>query len=395
MNVLIINAGSSSIKFQVINPESEKSLIKGMVDGIGLTTCRYEFEYEGEKNETSKEVKNHNEALKEVINTIEERIGLNNISAIGHRVVHGGEFYSSATIIDDSVIENIKDLCELAPLHNPHNLAGILACRDHFPDLIQVAVFDTAFHQTIPKENFMYAIPYDNYKDYKIRRYGFHGTSHKYIAQAASALLNKDSCSIISCHLGNGSSVTCIKDGKSIDTSMGFTPLEGLIMGTRSGDIDPEVVSYLSKKTGKDTDEIIKLLNKESGLKGICGYSDVRTIHDCAEKGDERCKLALDMFSHRLLKYIGAYMAELPTTDAIVFTAGIGQGAYYIREKICESLKFCGVIIDNNKNNEGRWIDKMLDITGEGSKVKVYVIATNEEAMIAKETMDIINRNRL
>ncbi|MBN2458473.1 acetate kinase [Candidatus Woesearchaeota archaeon] len=396
MNVLVINAGSSSVKFQVLDPATEKTMIKGIVDGIGLPTCEYRYTHKGKEHSIKQKIKDHNAAVKAVLETISELVGLDRINAVGHRVVHGGEYFSSAAVVNSDTIRKISELCELAPLHNPHNLSGIKACRKLLPKLKQAAVFDTAFHQSMPPHSFLYAIPYEYYKRYKIRKYGFHGTSHKYVAGIAAKMLKKplSRCNLVTCHLGNGSSVTAIQNGKSVDTSMGFTPLQGLIMGTRSGDIDPEVVSFLQDKLKKDRHEVINILNKRSGLKGICGYSDVRTIHEKALKGCKRCDLALDMFAFRFVEYIGAYVAELPSVDAIVFTAGIGEGAYYLRKKVCDMLKNIGVRINYKKNSKNRAVDYVDDITARGSKIKVFVIPTNEELMIAKETVDAIAKKR-
>jgi len=394
MNVLILNSGSSSLKFKVIDPGNEKLMLKGNIDGIGLPTCKFKYSFEGASSETARKIRDHHEAVERVIDNIRKFIGLENINAIGHRVVHGGEYYSFPTLISQTVITRIKELCDLAPLHNPPNLDGILACRKLLPRVPQVAVFDTAFHQTMPEHSFLYAIPYDYYKKFKIRKYGFHGTSHKYVSQVAARMLKKSRPNLVTCHLGNGSSIACIKDGKSIDTTMGFTPLQGLIMGTRSGDIDPEIVEFLSRRLKSGSHDIIRILNKESGLKGICGYSDVRTIHEKAQKGNNKCQLALDMFAYRITQYIGAYIAALPDVDAIVFTAGIGQGAFYIRKKICNMLGNLGIRIDMKKNRANCDLEIPGDITARGSKIKVFVIPTNEELMIAKETQKVVRKKR-
>ncbi|MEM4260357.1 MAG: acetate kinase [Candidatus Woesearchaeota archaeon] len=403
MIILVLNSGSSSLKFQVINTSSEHLLIKGIVDGIGLPTCKFDYEYENknvyknmggyekdtncyEKNSNQVTCPDHNEAVSIVLKTISETVGLDKIQAIGHRVVHGGEFYKEATLIDDDVIKKIDELKDLAPLHNPPNLAGILACKKLLPTLKQVAVFDTAFHESMPEHAYLYAIPYEYYEKFKIRKYGFHGTSHKYVSIQAKKFLNMEKCNLVTCHLGNGSSITAIQDGISIDTSMGFTPLQGILMGTRSGNIDPEIIVFLSKKLGKTDSEILSILNKQSGLKGICGFSDVRTIHEKALAGDKKCILALDILSYKLGKHIGSYMVVLPNVDAIVFTAGIGENAYYIRQRACDELVNFGVLIDKKKNEE----NKEIDISAPNSKVKILVIHTNEELMIAKETEELL-----
>lgn len=387
MNILVLNSGSSSLKFQVIDPASETVAIKGIVDGIGLATCTLAYTVMDKESKGSSAIADHDAAVKEVLNIIEVIVGLQNLDAIGHRVVHGGENYHDATIITDKVIAVIDELKSLAPLHNPPNLAGILACRKLLPDITQVAVFDTAFHQTMPLHSYLYALPYEYYQKFKIRKYGFHGTSHKYVSIMAKRFLKKE-CNLVTCHLGNGSSITSIRKGKSVDTSMGFTPLQGLIMGTRSGSIDPEIVPYLAHKLNTTDDEVIKILNKQSGLKGICGYSDVRTIHEKALAGDKQCLLALDMLSYDLGKNIAAFMAAIPKVDAIVFTAGIGQGATYVRAKVCDELRHLGVIIDLAKNKK----NKDIDISSKKSKVKVLVIPTNEELMIAKETAELMKK---
>jgi acetate kinase len=387
MIILVLNSGSSSLKFQVIDPLSEAVLIKGIVDGIGLPTCTVSYAIADKETKVSFIALNHDIAVQEVLKVVEAQVGLQKIDAIGHRVVHGGEYYHDATVITDQVIAVIDDLKSLAPLHNPPNLAGILACKKLLPDLKQVAVFDTAFHQTMPPHSYLYALPYDYYQKYKIRKYGFHGTSHKYVSIMAKRFLKKE-CNLVTCHLGNGSSISSIRNGKSVDTSMGFTPLQGLIMGTRSGSIDPEIVPYLAHRLNTTDDEVIKILNKQSGLKGICGYSDVRTIHEKALAGDKQCLLALDMLSYDLGKNIAAFMAAIPKVDAIVFTAGIGQGATYVRAKVCDELRHLGVTIDLAKNKK----NKDIDISSKKSKVKVLVIPTNEELMIAKETGRVVTK---
>jgi acetate kinase len=377
MNILVLNSGSSSLKFQLINPKSEEVLEKGHVDGIGLATCK--FILNGE--EFKQKVKNHDEAIKLVLSKVDSE----KIDAIGHRVVHGGEYYSKATVINLNVEKKIEKLCELAPLHNPPNLAGIRACRKAMPKKKQVAVFDTAFHQSIPEHAYMYGIPYEYYKKYKIRKYGFHGTSHKYVMQECHKLFGTKNVNLITCHLGNGSSITAIKNGKSVDTTMGFTPLQGLIMGTRSGDIDPGIVEFLADKEKMDVHEVIRVLNKKSGLLGIDGISDVREVHKKAQKGDKRCQLALDMLAYRIVEYVGAYDSILGYTDALVFTAGIGEGAWYLRERVCNMLEGLGVKIDKNKNKKNE-----LEISTPNSTMNVLIVPTNEELQIAKESYEIL-----
>ncbi len=380
MNILVLNSGSSSLKYQLINMNTNKLVLKGHIDGIGLKTCKFEFA--SRKNKISKElkVKNHNQAVKLAIESLKGY----DLKAIGHRVVHGGELYSDAVLINKKVISAINNLSELAPLHNPPNLAGIKACKKLFPNLPQVAVFDTAFHQTIPKKAYLYGLPIEYYKKFGIRKYGFHGTSHKYVMLEAQKKLKKKSVNLITCHLGNGSSIAAIERNKSIDTSMGFTPLQGLIMGTRSGDIDPAIVSFLMTKLRKRPGDIIQILNKKSGLLGISGYSDVRTIHSKTSR-NKSCRLALDMFAYRVTEYIGSYFGVMKRVDAIVFTAGIGEGAYFLREKICKPLMNLGVKLDKVKNKKGAGI-----ISARDSDIKVFVIPTNEELMIAQETLELV-----
>ncbi|MBR9676495.1 acetate kinase [Candidatus Woesearchaeota archaeon] len=381
MHVLVLNAGSSSLKFELLNADTEKVLVKGHVDGVGLDTCVFTVNGASQR----RLVRNHEEAVRLALGVIDS----DKIDAVGHRVVHGGEKYKSATKINEAVIRKIRDLSVLAPLHNPHNLAGILACQKALPGIPQVAVFDTAFHQTIPKKAYLYAIPLKYYTKYAVRKYGFHGTSHKYVMLRAKEILRKDKVNIVTCHLGNGSSVCAIKDNKSIDTSMGFTPLQGLMMGTRSGDVDAEIVSFLSKKEGLGSEEVVRIFNKKSGLLGISGFSDVRTNRKLALRGKKNASLALDMFSYRVLEYISSYIGVVGGVDAVVFTAGIGQEAYYIREKIVKNLEFLGVKLDKKKNKKNE-----LVISTEDSKIKVLVIPTNEELMIAKETRQTLKKSR-
>ena len=381
MNILVLNSGSSSLKYQLIN---NKVLVKGHIDGIGLKTCVYKYKIKKSLKEKCK-IKNHNQAVKLVLKTIKQVINQKEINAIGHRVVHGGEYYSKAVKITSKVMRTIKGLNELAPLHNPPNLAGIKACKKVFPKIPQVAVFDTAFHQSIPKKAYLYGIPIKYYEKFGIRKYGFHGTSHKYVMLEAKKILKKKSVNLITCHLGNGSSITAIEKNKSIDTSMGFTPLQGLMMGTRSGDVDPAIITFLCKKLKKKPEEITSILNKESGLLGIDGYSDVRTIHEKALKGNKKCILGLDMFAYRVTEYIGSYIGIMKKVDAIVFTGGIGEGAYYLRELICKRLENVGVKLDKRKNKQ-----HSTTISTKNSKIKVLVIPTNEELMIAQETKEII-----
>jgi acetate kinase len=385
MKVLVINSGSSSIKFQYMDVagNNEAVLLKGMIDCIGFKGCSVKL---GGKTESCT-IKNHEEGIEFILSHIPKK----DVEVVGHRVVHGAEKYIKPVVITDDVIKDIEEFSCLAPLHNPANLAGINACKKLLPEIPQVAVFDTAFHSTMPKEAFLYAIPYSYYEKKKVRKYGFHGTSHEYIMLEAVKLLGKEKVNIISCHLGNGSSICAIKDNKSIDTSMGFTPTSGVIMGTRSGDVDPGLVTELEKKENLTADQMEKILNKDSGLLGITGTNDMRTIWENSKNGDETSKnkanLAMDMLAYSIVKYVGAYAAALGRVDAIVFTGGLGENAFYIRKKVIDYLEPMGVLLDHLKNERNEKI-----ISRSVSSIKVLVIPTNEELMIAKEavyTLDI------
>ena len=386
MKILVINCGSSSLKYQFIDMKDESVLAKGLVEKTGM-----------EKQTITAEMPNHEVALKLVMDAlINESYGVikdfKEIDAVGHRVVHGGEDFANSVLIDDKVMKSIEDCIDLAPLHNPPNIIGIKACQKLLPGVKMVAVFDTAFHQTMPDYAYMYAIPYEYYEKYKIRRYGFHGTSHRFVSKRASELMGKkiEQCNIITCHLGNGASVAAIKNGKTIDTSMGFTPLEGLIMGTRSGDIDPAVIPFLSEKEKMSIKEIDTLLNKKSGVLGVSGVSsDFRDIEGESEKGNDRPRLALDMFHTRVKKYIGAYMAELGNVDAVVFTAGLGENSAESRKEICKGLESLGIEIDVDANKTR---GKEQLISKKNSKIKVFVIPTNEELVIARDTLEIVSK---
>ncbi|RKW55635.1 MAG: acetate kinase [Lachnospiraceae bacterium] len=398
MKILVINCGSSSLKYQFIDMKDESVLAKGLVERIGIEGSVLKHEKTGmEKQTITAEMPNHEVALKLVMDAlINESYGVikdfKEIDAVGHRVVHGGEDFANSVLIDDKVMKSIEDCIDLAPLHNPPNIIGIKACQKLLPGVKMVAVFDTAFHQTMPDYAYMYAIPYEYYEKYKIRRYGFHGTSHRFVSKRASELMGKkiDQCNIITCHLGNGASVAAIKNGKTIDTSMGFTPLEGLIMGTRSGDIDPAVIPFLSEKEKMSIKEIDTLLNKKSGVLGVSGVSsDFRDIEGEAEKGNDRARLALDMFHTRVKKYIGAYMAELGNVDAVVFTAGLGENSAESRKEICKGLESLGIEIDVDANKTR---GKEQLISKKDSKIKVFVIPTNEELVIARDTLEIVSK---
>lgn len=356
MNILVINCGSSSLKFQLIDAQSEKLIAKGLCERIGIDGSRLVYTPAGGKKQiTEAEMKDHTAAISLVLKALmDPETGavkdLSEIGAVGHRIVHGGENFSKATLITDEVKKAIADCSDLAPLHNPANLIGIEACEALMPSVPMVAVFDTAFHQTMPEESYLYALPYHYYKDYRIRRYGFHGTSHEYVSSRAAAVLGKpiEELKIIVCHLGNGASISAVKYGKCVDTSMGLTPLEGLVMGTRSGDIDPAIVEFIANKEGKSVSEILRVLNKESGVYGVSdGFSsDFRDLEDAYEAGNENAKRAMEVFIHSVVKYIGAYTAEMNGVDAICFTAGVGENSPIIRDRILQHLTYMNITID-------------------------------------------------
>jgi acetate kinase len=398
MNVLVINCGSSSLKYQLFNMADEKVLAKGLVERIGLEGAKLSHRpQDKDRYEIVTEIENHEKAIKLVLEALVDKEhgvieSMDEIRAVGHRVVHGGEDFSGSVLIDDLVMKALNDNISLAPLHNPPNIMGIEACKKLMPNTPQVGVFDTAFHQTIPKHTFLYGLPYEYYEKYKIRKYGFHGTSHKYVAQRAAAMLNKpiEDLKIITCHLGNGASICAVKGGKSIETSMGFTPLEGLMMGTRSGDIDPAIVAFLMEKENMTINEVNNVLNKKSGVLGVSGVSsDFRDIEAAAEKGNERAKLALDKFAEMVKEYIGSYAAVMNGVDVLVFTAGLGENSKEMRYAVCKDLTFFGIEIDQEKNNTR---GKEVDIAKENSKVRILVIPTNEELMIARDTVAIVNK---
>jgi acetate kinase len=400
MNILIINSGSSSIKFQLIDMEDEDVLASGLVERIGESDSLIKY---AAHPGTSGEVKikdevavaDHQSGMRKIVDllTDDQRGVVGNsseISAVGHRVVHGGEDFQQPRLIDDEVISAIQSNVALAPLHNPANLDGIRVARELFPGTPQVAVFDTAFHQTIPERAHIYALPYELYEKHRVRRYGFHGTSHKFVAGECARLLNKpiNECNLITIHLGNGCSMAAIKNGQSVDTTLGMTPLEGLVMGTRSGDIDPAIHAFLYRNNNMDIEQIDHMLNKESGLKGICGMNDMRDIHEAAAQGDEKAALALEVQTYRNRKYIGAYMAVLGRVDALVFTAGIGENDEIVRARSLRGLSGFGVEIDNDLNQR-RMAEPFL-ISGSNSRVKVWVIPTNEELAIARESAAVL-----
>jgi acetate kinase len=398
MKVLVINCGSSSLKYQVLDMQNESLMCKGLVERIGIDGSVINHTKIG-MDKVVKEVpmKDHKDAIAQVLDAVQNPEygvvkSMDEIGAVGHRVVHAGEKYAESVLITDDVIKALEECVELAPLHNPPNLMGIAACRELMPDTPMVAVFDTAYHQTMPPESYIYAIPYEYYEKYGIRRYGFHGTSHKFVAQRAAAMLNTNinDLKIITCHLGNGASVTAIKHGRVVDTSMGFTPLEGLVMGTRCGDIDPAIVTYIREKENLPQGVANEILNKKSGVLGISGVSsDFRDLEDALSEGNERAALALRVFAHKVRFYIGAYIAEMNGVDAIVFTAGVGENDVYMRDIICTNLGNLGIKLDPIKNKVR---GKETEISTEDSKVKLLLIPTNEELMIARDTYNIARK---
>lgn len=390
--VMAINAGSSSLKFQLFEMPSEKVITKGIVERIGLKNSAFTLSVEGENVSETVDIPNHEVAVGLLLKKlIDHRIidSFEEIDGVGHRVVHGGEVFSDSVLITEDVIEEIEKLSELAPLHNPANITGIQAFRRILDDVPAVAVFDTAFHQTMAAGSYLYSLPLEYYEKYGIRKYGFHGTSHKYVSQRAAEMIGRpiEQLRLISCHLGNGASITAIKGGKSIDTSMGFTPLAGVTMGTRSGNIDPALIPYIMEKTGKTADEVLDILNKKSGMLALSGFSsDLRDIQVEADKGNERAELALKVFADRIHKYIGSYSAKMGGVDGIIFTAGIGENSQTIRGRILEGLEFMGVYWDKDLN---RTKGKEAFINTPYSPVKVMVIPTNEEIMIVRDTVKI------
>lgn len=397
MKILVINAGSSSLKYQLFDMEKEAVLAKGNCQKIGIKGSFITHKYGSNSTKIEIELKNHDEAMQKVLSLLTSgEFGviksLNEISAVGHRVLHGGEIYKDSVLVTDEVIRNLEALKPLGPLHMPANISGIVACQKILPSAPQVAVFDTAFHANMPKEAFLYAIPYEAYEDWRIRRYGFHGTSHKFVSGEAAKLLGKDlkDAKIITVHLGNGSSVAAVSGGHSIDTSMGFTPLEGLIMGTRSGDVDASVVSFIAEKLDLRGDEIAQYFNKKCGALGISGVSsDMMDINEASENGNERAKLVVPMMAHRIKKYIGAYAALLNGVDAIVFTGGIGENQADLRELSLSNMEYLGVEFDEEKNNNLPR-GTVEEISKPNSRVKVFRIPTDEELVIARDTLNLI-----
>ncbi|MBO5174904.1 MAG: acetate kinase [Roseburia sp.] len=395
MKVLVINCGSSSLKYQLIDAQTEKALAVGLCERIGIDGRLNHTPAGGEKVVINKDMPDHEVAVQMVLDELtDEKYGvisdLKEIDAIGHRVVHGGEKFASSVVINDEVMAAIEECNPLAPLHNPANLIGIRACQAIMPGVPNVAVFDTAFHQTMEPTAFMYGLPYECYEKYKVRRYGFHGTSHSFVSKRAIALagLDPENSKVIVCHLGNGASVSAVKNGKSVDTSMGLTPLEGLVMGTRSGDIDPAIIEYLAHAMDKSLEEVMKILNKESGVYGLSGVSsDFRDLEKAADEGNKKAQLAQDVFGYRVAKYIGAYTAAMNGVDAIAFTAGLGENNGIMREYVCSFLGYLGVEIDKEKNSVR---GEETIVSTPNSKVKVLVVPTNEELAIARETMELV-----
>jgi len=395
--ILAINAGSSSLKFQLIEMPEEKVITKGLVERIGLPESVFAIEVNGEENETVTDLPDHGVAVQMLVDKL-TGLGiidsLDEIEGIGHRVVHGGERFSDSALVTEEILKEIEEVSELAPLHNPANLTGIRAFQEVLPNVPAVVVFDTAFHQSMPEQSYLYSLPYEYYEQYGIRKYGFHGTSHKYVSQRAAELLNRpeEQLRVLSCHLGNGASIAAIEGGKSVDTSMGFTPLAGVTMGTRSGNIDPALIPYIMQKTGKTAEEVLHVLNKESGMLALSGFSsDLRDIQEKAEAGDERAELALEVFAARIHKYIGSYAARMHGVDAIVFTAGVGENSTNIRVRVLKGLEFMGVYWDPSLNQVR---GKEAFISYPHSPVKVMVIPTNEEVMIARDTVRLIEENK-
>lgn len=399
MKILALNCGSSSVKYQLYDTEKKELLAKGGVERIGFVGTFITHSTQQQKHRLEWDCSNHNEAINLVLKFLtDEEFGVissySEIEAVGHRIVHGGERFDKSVLIDNNVIKAIEELSELAPLHNPPNLAGIKAIQHLIPNVPQVAVFDTAFHQTMPEVAYMYAIPMKWYFKYGVRKYGFHGTSHLYVSRRASVMLNKpvDECNLISLHIGNGVSVTAIRNGKSVDTSMGFTPLEGAIMGTRSGSIDPAVILFMMDREGFSSEEVNTVLNKRSGVLGITGrYTDRRDVYRVAEEGDKLCRLSMQMESYRLKKIIGEYYAILGRVDGIIFTAGVGENSSMARELVCDGLEHLGIVLDKDKNNQLKPGDSESVISADNSPIKIFMIPTNEELVIIEDVVGILN----
>lgn len=398
MNILVLNCGSSSVKYKLIDVDTKATLAEGGIEKIGLPDSFIKFKLaDGSKKVINDPIPDHRKAINDILNLlVSPEYGciksLKEINAVGHRVVHGGEKFNKSVKIDNEVIAKIKECYAVAPLHNPANMIGIEAITELIPDVPQVGVFDTAFHQTMPAEAYMYALPYELYEKYAIRRYGFHGTSHRYVSKRACEFLNLDpkTQKVITCHIGNGGSITAVLNGKSVDTSMGLTPVEGLMMGTRVGDVDPGALTFIEDKENLDSKQLSNLLNKKCGLLGVSGVSsDMRDIDAAIAAGNERARLALDMYIYRIIKYVGAYVAAMNGVDVIVFTGGVGENQVQLRKRVCDHLTYLGVKIDDEVNSVSRGEEKLISTAD--SKVKVVVIPTDEELMIAKDTEAIVS----
>ncbi len=397
MKVLVLNCGSSSLKYQMLDMSDESVMARGLVERIGIegTLLKHRRMADNQTYVDEIPANNHSESIKEVLHILTSPAygvlsDLTEIDAVGHRFVNAGEHFSSSVIVNNEVLKTLETLTDFAPLHNPASISGIRACMEMMPDVPMVAVFDTAFHQTMPAESYIYPIPYEYYEKYRIRRYGFHGTSHKYIAKRAAAMLKRDisDLKLLTCHLGNGASITAIRNGKVFDTSMGFTPLAGLAMGTRCGNIDPSIILYIAEKEGLSIDEVDKIMNTQSGILGISGISpDFRDVEKAAAEGDERAKLALQVYVHRVKAYVGGYIALMNGVDAIVFTAGVGENDISMRSRICKNLYNLGIMLDEEKNAVRR---SAAIISDEDSRVKVLYVPTNEELMIARDAVTLI-----
>jgi acetate kinase len=398
MKILVINCGSSSLKYQLINMENEESLAQGLVERIGIEGSILTQKVPGkDKYIITQPMKDHTDAIKLVLDALIDAThgvikSMDEIAAVGHRVVHGGEKYAASVVINDDVMASLEECVKLAPLHNPANIIGINACKSLMPSTPMVAVFDTAFHQTMPQEAYMYALPYELYTKHGIRKYGFHGTSHKFVSAQCAEMMGKniEDLKIITCHLGNGASLTAVKNGKSVETSMGFTPLEGIAMGTRCGNIDPAIVTFLMKEENMSVDAVNDLMNKKSGVLGLSGVSsDFRDIENAVKEGNERAELALEVYNYKVRQLIGAYAAAMGGVDAVVFTAGLGENAPETRRDICKGLEFLGIKVDEAKNNVR---GKAVDVSAADATVKVFVIPTNEELVIARDTQELTQK---
>lgn len=398
MKVLVVNAGSSSLKYQLLDMEREELIAKGNCEKIAIAGSFIKYKANGIEKVFEGDLKNHTEALSKVFEILTNKEygvvkSLEEIEAVGHRIVHGGEIFTDSVIITDEVMKQLEELIVLGPLHMPANISGVKACQEIMPGVPQIAVFDTAFHSRMPKEAFLYGIPYEAYTDWKIRKYGFHGTSHKYVSMECAKLLGKEDAKIITCHLGNGSSISAVNAGISVDTTMGLTPLAGVLMGTRSGDVDPSILEAIQDKTGWSLKEITNYLNKKSGLLGVGGVSsDMRDNEDAMKAGNERAALAYKMLAYQIKKFIGSYVAAMNGVDAILFTGGIGENDALLRGMVCEGLECLGIVMDFDKNkNFKRGV--VSDLTAAESKVKVFIIPTNEELMIARDTKNLVENN--